>query len=188
MTPRVKFVLLLLIFLVPTVASFIAYYFFPPTKTDNYGTLLSPVVTLPPVSLTTVDPKTPGVANSLRGKWLLLTRDSGHCAEPCRKKLYAMRQARLILGREQDRVQVVVLVDDDVPPSAELQREYTATIWVMAKSSPWLSSLPAPTGPGSGDIYAVDTLGNMFMRYVAEPDIKRMSRDLLRVLKASQIG
>ena len=188
MTPRVKFVLLLLIFLVPTVASFIAYYFFPPTKTDNYGTLLSPTITLPQVSIMTIDPKTPGAADGLRGKWLLLTRDSGTCAEACRKKLYAMRQARLILGREQDRVQVVVLIDDDVPPSAELQREYAATIWVMAASSPWLSSLTAASGSARESIYAADTLGNVFMRYVAEPDIKRMSRDLLRVLKASQIG
>ena len=188
MTPRVKFVLLLLIFLVPTVASFIAYYFFPPTKTDNYGTLLSPVITLPQVSLMTTDPTTLGVADGLRGKWLLLTRDSGTCVEACRKKLYAMHQARLILGREQDRVRVVVLIDDNVPPLAELQREYAGTVWVMAKSSPWSNLVPAPTGTESGSIYAVDTLGNVFMRYTAAPDIKSMSRDLLRVLKASQIG
>ena len=85
-------------------------------------------------------------------------------------------------------MRVVVLIDDNVPPSAELQREYAGTVWVMAKSSPWSNFVPVPTGTESGSIYAVDTLGNVFMRYTAEPDIKRMSRDLLRVLKASQIG
>ena len=32
-------------------------------------------------------------------------RGSGDCAEACRSKLYTMRQARLILGREQDRAE-----------------------------------------------------------------------------------
>ena len=69
-------------------------------------------------------------------------------------------------------------------------KQFEGTIWVSAKSLPWLAALPTETGDVSGRnaIYAVDTLGNVFMRYSADPDIKRFANDFQRVLKASQIG
>jgi hypothetical protein len=190
MTPRAKFLALIAIFLVPTLLSFMAFYLFPPSKTTNYGTLISPVVALPKTTLARLDAGNQAVDPALRGKWLVVTRDSGQCEAACQKKLYAMRQARLILGREQDRVLRVVLVDDDTPPSAALQERYEGTIWISAKSSPWLAAFPALKEDVSGreSLYAVDTMGNVFMRYGADPDIKRLSMDLQRVLKASQIG
>ncbi|MEO8101427.1 MAG: hypothetical protein ABI790_02810 [Betaproteobacteria bacterium] len=190
MTPRTKFVLLVLVFMLPTLASFIVFYFFPPDRTTNYGMLISPVVTLPEVDLVRLDSGKEPVVPGLRGKWLMITRDSGLCEAACRNKLQAMKQARLILGREQDRVLRVVLVDDDVSPSAALQNTYGGTVWIPANSLPWLSTLPAAPDDASGRsaIYAADPLGNIFMRYPAEPDIKRLSNDLQRVLKASQIG
>ena len=190
MTPRAKFLALIGIFMVPTILSFMAFYFFPPSKTTNYGTLISPVVALPKTTLVRFDAGKPSVDPALRGKWLIVTRDSGQCEAACQKKLYAMRQARLILGREQDRVLRVVLVDDGTRPSAALLEAYEGTVWISAKSSPWLAALPASKEDASGreSLYAVDTMGNVFMRYSAEPDIKRLATDLQRVLKASQIG
>ena len=190
MTPRTKFLMLIGLFLVPTITSFVVFYAFPPGKTTNYGTLISPVVALSQVSLDRIDAGKQPMPTGMRGKWLIVTRDSGHCAAACQKKLYAMRQARLILGREQDRVLRVVLVDDNVPPSAELQNAYEGTIWISAAALPWLAALPAANDDATGrsSIYAVDTLGNIFMRYGAEPDIKKLANDIQRVLKASQIG
>ena len=190
MNQRTKFLLLVALFVVPTIASFTAFYFFPPSRTTNYGTLISPVVALPQVPLVRLDAGKELITGGLRGKWLMVTRDSGLCEAACQKKLYTMRQARLILGREQDRVQRIVLVDDDVLPSAELQSSYEGTIWISARSLSWLAALPAAPddASGRGSIYAVDTLGNVFMRYAADPDIKRFSNDIQRVLKASQIG
>ncbi len=190
MTQRTKLLLLLGLFMVPTIASFVVFYFFPPDKTTNYGTLISPIAVLPNTKLTRLDSGTEPIAPGLRGKWLMITRDSGLCETACQKKLYAMRQARLILGREQDRVLRIVLVDDDVVPAMQLQNEFSGTIWISAKSPAWLATLPAAPDDRSGRsaIYAADTLGNIFMRYSADPDIKRFSHDLLRVLKASQIG
>ena len=102
-----------------------------------------------------------------------------------------MRQSRLIVGREMDRIVRVVLMEDDVKPSAELVRRYQGTAWINAKSLPWLSKLPVPskdTSQGRAYLYAVDPLGNVFMRYGADADTKLVAKDLQRVLKASQIG
>ena len=191
MTPRSKFLALVGIFLVPTLASFMAFYFFPPSKTTNYGTLISPVVALPQTTLVRLDTDTPVLDPALRGKWLIVTRDSGVCDGACEQKLFAMRQSRLIVGREMDRIVRVVLIDDDTAPSAEIIKRYQGTAWVSAKASPWLAKVPVPpqdASNGRAFFYAVDPLGNIFMRYGTDADTKLIAKDLRRVLKASQIG
>lgn len=195
MSPRTKFVMIFLLFSVPFIASTITFLVWKPSVTNNYGELLSPVIALPEAKLVRLNVENASdIANkeliekSLRGKWLMLTRDSGACETACQKKLYAMRQARLSIGREQDRVVRVVLVDDDVAPSAALLAEFQGTIWISAKALPWLAKLPSAAADGRNHLYGVDTLGNVFIRYSADPDIKRMMKDFQQVLKASQIG
>lgn len=182
------------LFALPTLASFTAFYLLPPTKTGNYGQLISPVVNLPQLPLTIADggdaPKS-AIEQSLRGKWLLVTRDGGACDAVCKQKLLAMRQSRLIVGRELDRVVRVVLIDDDEMPSESLMQRFRGTVWIKAKSLSWLARLPLPPHGDTGSraaIYAVDPLGNIFMRYAPNADAKLIAKDLQRVLKASQIG
>ncbi len=191
MSPRSKFVMIFLLFSVPFIASTITFLVWKPSVTNNYGELLSPVVALPEAKLIRIDNDIANkelIEKSLRGKWLMLTRDSGVCEAACQKKLYAMRQARLSIGREQDRVVRVVLVDDDVAPNAALVAEFQGTIWISAKTLSWLAKLPSAESNARNHLYGVDTLGNVFIRYSADPDIKRMMKDFQQVLKASQIG
>ena len=194
MSPRTKLVLMMALFAMPTLASFAAFYWFPPTKTSNYGELISPVINLPPVPLSILDGTDAAQGageQGLRGKWLIITRDSGACGAACEQKLFAMRQSRLIVGREMDRIVRVILIDDDSKPSDELINRYRGTAWVSAKSMPWLSKFPTQMqDPSNGRdfFYAVDPLGNIFMRYGADADVKLIAKDLQRVLKASQIG
>jgi hypothetical protein len=46
--------------------------------------------------------------------------------------------------------------------------------------------------PGAGgapqNIYLIDPLGNIVLRFPADPDIKRMAKDLERLLRVSRIG
>lgn len=194
MSARTKLVLMMVLFALPTLASFAAFYLFTPTKTSNYGELISPVVNLPQLTLSVADGSDalPGSGDrALRGKWLIVTRDSGACGGTCEQKLFAMRQLRLIVGREMDRVVRVVLIDDAAAPSAEIIKRYQGTAWVSAKASPWLAKFPVPpqdASNGRAFFYAVDPLGNIFMRYGADADTKLIAKDLRRVLKASQIG
>ena len=194
MSPRTKFVLIFLIFSIPFVASTLVFVFWKPTASGNYGKLLSPIVLLPEVGLVAIDPGAASkveLEKSLRGKWLMLTLERGPCEAACQKKLYAMRQSRLILGREQDRVLRVVLLDDDVAPDDAMRQKYAGTVWISAKAQPWLKRLPTfgeDGGDGKARIYGVDPLGNLFIQYGADPDIKQMTQDFQRVLKASQIG
>lgn len=194
LTPRAKFALMFLFFATPFVISYLAFFFWKPTTTGNHGQLIAPVIAMPVERFALLDgrdaPPNAG-EKALRGKWLIVTRDSGACAEACEKKLYAMRQMRTILGREMTRVARVVLVDDGATPAETLQNNYAGTAWVAARNSSWLARLPreaADSTEGRGYFYAIDPMGNLFMRYQADIDIKLMSADFRRVLKASQLG
>jgi hypothetical protein len=195
LSPRTKFVLMFILFAMPITASYLMFFFWKPKATSNFGELISPVVALPVERFNAADATDApeGAAlNGLRGKWLLITRDAGACDASCEKKLYTIKQARLLVGpKDLERVVRVMLIDDDAPTSAQLRSNFAGMAFVSAKTSAWLPRLPreaADTTEGRGYIYAVDPMGNLFMRYKADEDIKELAADMRRVLKASQLG
>lgn len=194
LSPRVKFVLMFVLFALPITASYLMFFFWKPKVTNNYGELIVPVVELPQEKLIIADGKDAPqnvLDKGLRGKWLMVTRDSGACDAACSKKLYTMRQARLILSKQLDRVVRVALIDDAIEPSQQLRQDFAGVAFVSAKDSAWLAKLPreaTDSTNGRGYIYAVDPMGNVFMRYKADQDIKELAADFRRVLKASQLG
>jgi hypothetical protein len=194
LSARTKFVLMFILFALPITTSYLMFFFWKPKFTNNFGELIVPVVALPQEKLAITDGKDAPqnvLDKGLRGKWLMVTRDTGACDVACAKKLYTMRQARLILSKELDRVVRVVLIDDAIMPSAQLMQDFSGAAFVTAKDSAWLAKLPREANDatnGRGYIYAVDPMGNVFMRYKASHDIKELSADFRKVLKASQLG
>jgi hypothetical protein len=91
--PRGKLLLLAALFVSPIVASIIAYRFFPPAPTANYGELL-----LPPHTLSADFRKRHGE------RWLLIAATD----------LEAMGQVRSALGRDAERVDVAVALPADI--------------------------------------------------------------------------
>ena len=122
---------------------------------------------------------------SLRGRWALLIVTHGACEAPCERALYATRQARTIQNREQERVLRVLLQPTGAgAPSSAVVADHPGLAVVEADPTQW-QTLP---GVGANSIYVVDPLGNVVLRYPFDPDIKRMAKDLERLLKASRIG
>lgn len=169
--------------LAPFIASFVLYFFWTPSGSQvNYGTMVAPQP-LPEVRLRT--PAGESLAFSdLRGKWVLLTIDAVVCAEACATKLYATRQARTMTGKERERVQRLWLATGDGSPSPEVLAAHP-DLRVAVADSVLLAALP----PGlAGGIFLIDPLGNLILRYPADPDIKRLNKDIGRLLYASRIG
>jgi len=169
----------------PVVASYLAYYFWPPAHTVNYGDLIKPQPLSDP-ALTQID-GAPFRLSQLKGKWTLVSLDSGHCAVHCDEKLLYMRQLRLTQGKNQDRIERVWLVTDDIAPSAELVVRYPGT-WIARGTDAGLLRLFPAKAAVSDHIYLVDPLGNLMLRFPRDPEPKLMIKDLSRLLKASQIG
>lgn len=180
---RLKLLLLLAIFAAPMLAGYVAYFFFHPTHFTNYGTLVKPYP-LQDVSLVTAGGQPLRLAQ-LRGKWVLVTASGGACGGGCQQRLHAMRVARLLQGRDQDRIERVWLQTGVLPPSGGDPGEGARAVRETGQA---LSRQLLAAGHTLDAIYMIDPLGNLMMRYDPPVDIKRMAKDLKTLLAASQVG
>ena len=184
LSPRVKLLLIASGFALPILASLLAYHFLRPEPTGNYGELL-----LPPRQVTAQRFERPDGQGwdfgELRGRWALVTSDSGACGATCAGKLTTLRQVQQALGRRAARVARVFVVDDVTAPDMRVLASFEGTI--VAITPKGLALAPGAANDRA-HLYLVDPKGNVMMRWPADADRKRMLRDLERLLKASQIG
>jgi hypothetical protein len=183
MTARNRRILILLaaITIAPVALSYAVYYWFPRDQQANYGTLL-PIAPAPELNAVRMDGTRFRLAD-LRGRWVLVVNAGERCATDCERMLYATRQARTMQGREQDRVVRMLVVTGEAPLSTIATEPLPGLVAVVGDAAA-VARLPgsAPT------LLLVDPLGNLVLRYGADPDIKGLAKDLTRLLKASRIG
>lgn len=192
-----------LLFFAPLAISFFLYYGgdWRPGSRVNHGDLVDPPRPLPGVSLPIV--RGPGYRSGpgadrtlpafLKNKWTLLYWGSGDCGARCRTNLYNMRQVRIALNRDMDRVQRVFIAAGGCCDWQYLAREHPDLITVLAapEAAPLLALLPAYDGidPAAADrIYLIDPLGNLMMSYAPAAKPKGMLEDLKRLLGLSSVG
>lgn len=174
------------VMIAPIALSYMLFYWGAPSGSVNYGELIKFKKALPDVALR----KTNGVTfniSQLRGKWIMLVVDSGVCGESCRKKLYYMRQIRLMQKKEMERIERVWLIDDDKIPETSIKEDFKGTIFINARDNKLLKEIPAKISRHD-HIYMVDPLGNLMMRFPKDIDPSKMAKDIKRLLKVSQIG
>ena len=75
----------------------------PEAKTNNYGTLVSPVRELKDIKLTLQDGSVKSITD-YRKKWLMMYVLDADCAEYCQKNLYFMRQIRKAMAQDRFRI------------------------------------------------------------------------------------
>jgi cytochrome oxidase Cu insertion factor (SCO1/SenC/PrrC family) len=168
----------------PIIASYTLYFWNVRPSSVNYGELLE-VKPLTGTALNLSD-NTIFRMRQLRGKWALVSIDSGKCDEQCRKKLYYMRQVRLIQNTEKNRIERVWLIDDGEAPAPEIVNEFEGILLVNAKDSDLLKAIPAKES-NRDHIYLIDPIGNLMMRFPKNPDPAKMAKDIKRLLKVSQL-
>ena len=154
----------------PFVLGWLAYeYRWGAGQPANYGELLKPR----PVG---------GALAPLKGKWVLVTADAAACSAACERKLYIVRQVRKAQGKDMERIDRLWLLTDSGRPRAEL---------VAALDGGHIAAADAELSkalPNLADIFLVDPLGNLMMRFPAEADPTKMIKDLQRLLKYSSFG
>ncbi|MBV8680901.1 MAG: hypothetical protein JO338_10700 [Aquitalea sp.] len=152
--------LILLLCLLPWLAAWLSYRCWPPQGGQSYGQLLP---TRPFAAAARSDwPK---------GRWVLVGQSRGACDQPCRQRLYTMRQIHLAQGEAASRLQRVWLYQHaaiTAPPDT-LQLAQLET---------------APPLRGDG-FYLIDPLGNQVLFYpdAARPD--KIIKEVLLVLKVN---
>ena len=97
-----------------------------------------------------------------------------------------MRQVRLSLGRDLERVQTVYLAEKPGSlPERLLDRYPQLTAAQLESGNAFAIQLAAYP---QNNMYVVDPLGNLMMRYAADAASKNMLKDLKKLLKLSNIG
>lgn len=199
--------------LAPVIASYIMYYGVKPEGRVNYGDFVEPQVTLNNLPVKTIiKPQSESAflavlesAQASRrdlselgdwsGRWLMVRVGPAACNDACKQELWLMRQIRLTTGRERDRVERIWILTGDGNPAADLLAEHEG-LWVVRLGSRqkneqlienWLS-VASRGGSGASNIWVVDPLGNLMMRFPDNPDPNGMKKDMNRLLKASRIG
>lgn len=177
--------MIFLAFAAPVVAAYLSFYFWPPKGRTNYGELIKPA-TLPDAALRNAEGKQLALSK-LRGKWLILTVDNINCDALCDQKLFLMRQVRISLTKEMNRVERVLLVRGPGSVSADLLKKYPGMHVLSGADANLLGQFPAAADLAD-HIYLVDPLGNVMMRYPKNLDAAGLRRDLSRLLSVSQVG
>jgi cytochrome oxidase Cu insertion factor (SCO1/SenC/PrrC family) len=185
LTPRSKLLILFGVFAVPVVAAYLAYFGWRPAGHSNYGELIK-ATPLQQTGGQALDGR-PSSLDALHGEWVMVHVGPGQCDADCAQQLYMMRQVRIALGKDQSRFERLWVVTDNATPDAALLADHPGLhVWRPAEAA-FVEQFPA-ANDRTDHIYVVDPLGNLMLRFPAQPDSKGMMKDLKLLLKASQIG
>lgn len=181
---RAQMLLIATVFLGPLAVATWMYYsgaFLPHGRT-NHGALLEPIVN--------VIEEVPGSEAGLLGDgyWLLLYTNSGECADDCKRALVTLRQSRLMLGREMDRLKRVFLHGESAPDTVFVADEHAGLISLRDDSLLSLLNNKKPEALSAGGYFLMDPLGNLVMYFEPETEPGDMVEDVKRLLKLSRIG
>lgn len=171
----------------PVVASYLTYYVIKPQGRTNYGELILPTQPMPAdLGLTRLDGQTMQ-PSALKGQWLLITVQPSACPGTCEQALYLQRQLREMLGRDKDRLDRVWLVPDDGAVRGALLPAMDGA-WLLRASDAalqgWLRAPAESSLPGG--FYLVDPHGDWMMRWPVDGDVKRIRKDIAKLLKAAE--
>jgi hypothetical protein len=187
---RLKLLAILLACSLPVLVAYFVFYVVRPQGEARLGELIIPVRPVPATQGTALDgDKLPLTA--LKAQWLLVKVDGGACVQDCQKQLTVLRQFRLMLGKDMDRLDWLWLVNDQAavdPKLAASLKQDSATV-LRVEAADLESWLPAPAGKVQQDfIYVVDPMGNAMMRFPSRLDsasASKAKRDMEHLLRAS---
>ena len=185
---RLQLLLIAAVFIGPMVAAWLLYDpegGWAPSGSTHHGELLAPVtlVTDEDLSVPRDEQDSP-----YPGLWSLVQVGSGACDEYCSRSLYETRQVRRALGKEDTRVQRIMFITDDLPLRDNVAEQHTGLLLFAADSEYTTQFLAAVELQNPNDVYLVDPLGNLIMRFPAGTPMKDIHRDLKKLLSISQIG
>ena len=184
-TGRLQLLLVAAVFLGPLLVAAWMYYgggSVQPQGRTNHGALLEPITNLAeelPVS---------AVHAHYQQSWVLLYSHDTTCDATCRDALYKLRQSRLMLGKEMDRLTRVFLHGNTPPDTVFLAEEHAGLVTIEDGSLTRLLNNKKPADLPAKGYYLIDPLGNLVMYFRPDLDPSEMVDDLKRLLKLSRIG
>ena len=182
-----------LAFIAPVALAYIMFFFVEVKSFVNHGEILNPIVHISSFKLK--DEKNEIIPqDELTYKWRLISFVGSSCDEQCETRLYDTRQIHTSLGKDQHRLIRMFVhlepADDSLSTlSAEAHPNVTnvngdASIIIDALGD----NIRSDVGITNNEVYIMDPMGNVMMRFTQDQPNKEFLYDLKKLLKASQIG
>jgi len=158
------------------------------------GELIAPAVPFTEFTLQEQGTDTPFALDDVRGKWTILYVPGAACEAQCQETLLNIRNARLRLNHRMERVQRVLLVDQNLDFSAEVDatlvglRVVTGDQQSLAGFTDQVDAAQSKMELKTNIIYMIDPLGNLMMRYTPDQLPGPLFKDLKHLLKVSRVG
>ncbi|MCI0516883.1 MAG: hypothetical protein L0Y45_03520 [Woeseiaceae bacterium] len=171
------------LFLGPLILAALMYYGgldLRPSGRSNHGLLLQPVMPL-------ADDH-PELQELSGGQWLLVYSHAEACDDECREALYTLRQSRLMLGNDMNRLGRLFLHGDIPPDTVFLNKQHQGlrTLNNESLAQELWSALPQDV-PSNG-FFLLDPLGNLVMYFGPDLGPREMVDDIKHLLDLSHIG
>lgn len=179
-------------FVAPVVAAYALFFMgVTPPAYSNKGELLNPIVDVDSFALRD-DSNIPLGRDALtEHKWHMIYFVGSSCDAACNQALYNMRQINIAVGKNANRLQRLLVHLE--PPGEDFQaliaKEYPQVRHANAVSKTIAAALQ-DVGPEfrANEIYIMDPLGNIMLRFTQEQSYKDLLHDLNKLFKVSQIG
>ena len=181
--------MLIAVFVVPLLIAIAMYSLrdhLPSMSSVSHGDLIHPAEPIQVLEILTQQNKAISL-EEIKGKWTYLVYAPNGCDLTCEASLFKLRQTKVATGRETNRIQSVLLLQDTVLSSAIALRNPKTSVGRLEKleveAQPGMNKELTP-----GTIYLLDPHANMMMKYDSHATSKGMLKDIKKLLKISNIG
>jgi cytochrome oxidase Cu insertion factor (SCO1/SenC/PrrC family) len=180
-------------FVAPVALAYIMFFFVDVKSFINHGEILNPIVHISSFKLT--DENNELIPqDELTYKWRLISFVGKDCDQSCESRLFDTRQIHTSLGKDQHRLSRMFI---HLEPAGEaLTKLIVETHENVIHVNGNINTITDVLGVNirddaaitNNEIYIMDPMGNVMMRFTQEQPNKEFLYDLKKLLKASQIG
>jgi len=182
---RIALVVIVALFTAPFIASWYLVFYTDFKKNDigvQNGSLIHPVIEVGEIEAIAIGDET---KQKLLGKWTLTGLISTGCDADCEKLLYTLRQTRLALGKNLDKVGRLVLTDSDEVLDYEKEYRGQKVVKDPEEFGRLMNKFREIENFDANDIYLIDPYGFIMMRYDRSINPKGIIKDVERLIKNS---
>ena len=174
-----------LVFIIPILVSWYLVFFSDFKKGDEgtqKGELISPVIPLGEPEVFNLKSKT---IESINGKWTLLFFVENECNQLCEDKLYQLRQIRLALGKDRDKVDRL-LVSKNKQQWSQYTNSFNGQKYIDPTSRDYNRLIKKLNDYADLDLkatYLIDPYGFLMMKYPQDDNPMGTIKDIERLIK-----
>ena len=181
------------LFTLPMALAWLLYYSGWQPNTVSRGVIVQPAYPIKDHSFETLSGDTLRFYD-LRGKWQLVYFDSAECLGACEQMLYTMRQTRIALGKNTERLgRVFVLTNTNGVDALRYTLEkYSGTQVLRGPATQALmqefTQATRVVPEKLNGLYLVDPQSNLVLHFPATMEMKNIHKDISRLMRLSRTG